>query len=83
MGRQDSTNARTDVRTRLEIMKTAIAEADPVRAAMDREKYIIKGLSTQNFYKETTKSTGYTKASRQNLRDLKKALLAYSIAIGV
>jgi hypothetical protein len=52
-------------------MKTAIAEADPVRAAMDREKYVIEGLSTQNFYKETTKSTGYTKASRQNLRDLR------------
>jgi hypothetical protein len=44
----------------LKIIKTAIAEADPIRAAMDKEKYIVEGLSTQNFYKETTKSTGCT-----------------------
>jgi hypothetical protein len=46
---------RTDVRTRLEIIKTAIAEADPIRAAMEKEKYIIEEPLTQNFYKETTK----------------------------
>jgi hypothetical protein len=51
---------RTDVRTRLEIIKTAIAEADTIRAAMEKEKYIIEEPSTQNFYKETTKSTGRT-----------------------
>jgi hypothetical protein len=75
---------RTDVRTRLEIIKTAIAEADPIRTAMDKGKYIMEGSSTQNFYKNHEKDCMYcTKASRPNLKDLMKALLACSIAIGV
>jgi hypothetical protein len=51
---------------------------------MDKEKYIIEGSSTQNFYKNHEKDWMYcTNVSRRNLKDLKKALLACSIAIGI
>jgi hypothetical protein len=53
--------------------------AEPIRAAIDNEKYIVKGTSTQNFYNETRAiSMNEQKQPKRKKRALRKLFRLFS-----